>query len=119
MSDPVFKDRPQHSKDPLKDGPLDARMLLSEFGRVAKGVPFDTVLNAAANVLISALRQECKSRAEAEKKFDEMMGRTKTALLNHYDSATGKRRSIFAFDQTVNVDFDRIMSELKTGSRVN
>jgi|SRR6185369_6072496 len=101
--------------DPIfKSGPEAERKLFEALAKVAAqfNLPRKMVAGAAANVMIGAIRQEFATKSEAEKYFDELFGRTKSLLLEqHYDSVTGKRRSVFAFTQTVElplvVDEDR------------
>ncbi len=101
-----FKDR-LNTNDPLKKpyaAPDGGRELFSRLSRTCGGFSHDDVVVAAANLLINALRQRCGSRQKAEVEFNELFGRTKAALLQHYDGA-GNRRSVFPFDQTLAVPF--------------
>ncbi len=88
-------------KDPLlKVGPDAERELFMLFGRAANGFPTDVTIGAALNMIINAMRQQHTTRAQAEKAFDEMFGRGKTILTNHYDSL-GRKRGIFPYDQNI------------------
>jgi hypothetical protein len=91
--------------DPLNDAPGAARELAKRMSQVAAGFGYDDVVGAAANVLINALRQGCPKRADAERAIDELFGRSKQALLEHYDSVTGRRRSIFPHHQVITPQF--------------
>ena len=93
-------------QDPmLKSGPEAERKLFEALARCATTfqLPRKIVAGAAANVIVGAIRQEISTRKEAEEYFDEVFGRTKALLLQHYDSVTGKRRNVFPFTQTVEV----------------
>ena len=87
-------------KDPLlKTGPESEQALFKSLSLLCDGFPTDVVINAAANMLINAVRQTRQTRPEAERYIDELIGRTKTILLDrHYDSA-GRRKGIFPYDQ--------------------
>src|SRR5947207_1230289 len=88
-------------KDPLlKSGPDYQRLLFDRLSKAADGFQGDEVINAAANIIINVLRQTHTTRDAAEKRFDELFGRTKTILLDHYDQL-GRKRGIFPFDQTI------------------
>lgn len=90
--------------DPLRDLPDQGKLLFDQFTRSSNGMNLDVVMGAAANVIVNAIRQSYGMRAEAERKFDELFGRTKQLLLhNHYDSVTGRRRSVLPFTQVVNL----------------
>ena len=90
--------------DPLhKAGPPSGRELFKRFGSVADGFPHDAVLDAAVNLIINTLRQSHATWADAERAYDELFGRTKTILRDHYDPL-GKRRNVFPFDQFINMD---------------
>jgi hypothetical protein len=98
----MFKDR-VNPHDPLlkaEAAPDGGRTLFKRLSREANGFGGDDVVAAASNLLINALRQRHGSRSKAEAAFDEIFGRSKSALLNHYDGA-GNRRNVFAFDQVV------------------
>jgi hypothetical protein len=104
-----------NKKDPLpKVGPEAQRELFQQFKQSASGFQQDDVVGAAVNVLVNALRQTHGSRKEAEKAFDELMGRTKGLLLDgHYDATTGKRLNIFPFHQVIEMPLMSIR-QLKT-----
>lgn len=98
----AFKDR-LNTNDPLtkpQAAPDGGRELFSRMSHTCGGFSHDDVTSAAANILINSLRQQCGSRQKAEVEFNELFGRLKSALLQHYDGA-GNRRSVFPFDQTV------------------
>jgi hypothetical protein len=95
-------------KDPLRQATPDvAKELFERFAREASGFPRDAVIGAAANLLINGLRQEHGTRDAAERAFDEMFGKMKTVLVNHYDSL-GRKRGIFPYDQTLTVPFMKL-----------
>lgn len=93
--------------DPLRNNaPFSGKELFNRFSKAADGFPTDAAVVAAGNILLNALRQTNATRAEAEKAFNELFGRLKQTLLDHYDS-TGKRRPIFPFHQTIEVPLMR------------
>lgn len=54
------------------------------------------------NLLVNAVRQNCITRREAERAFDELVGRTKNLLLEqHYDPVSGRRRNVFPHTQHI------------------
>jgi hypothetical protein len=85
----------------LKAGPAKDKALLDALVGVCHGQSSNAVTSAAANLLVNAIRQCQPNRAMAERSIDELFGRTKSLLFEHYDSVTGKRRSIFPFTQTI------------------
>jgi hypothetical protein len=90
--------------DPLKQGPEAERELFTRLFQQCGGFPFEVVAGAAGNLLINVLRQQCATSARAGVEFDELFGKLKTILMQHYDGA-GKRRSIFPHDQTIEVPY--------------
>lgn len=89
------------TKDPmLLATPDHAQELFKRFGQVANGFQRDDVVNAAVNILVNAIRQHCRTRQQAEQAFDELFGRTKQVLVDHYDQL-GRKRGIFPFDQVI------------------
>ncbi len=59
--------------------------------------------NAAANLLVRMMRVEHPTRAAAEKAFDEIAGRAKQLLLDHYDGG-GRKPGQFPFPQLITMD---------------
>ena len=60
------------------------------------------VAEAALNLVCNAIRQSFPTRGQAERQFDELVGKMKGVLLEqHYDAVTGKRRHNFAWDQRI------------------
>lgn len=97
----------QHNpKDPLnKSGPDRGRELFQALGRAASGFDDVAVMDAAINLLVNATRQRCATRGEAERVFDELVGRSKNLLLEqHYDPVTERRRNVFPFTQHVHAE---------------
>lgn len=100
-------------KDPLlKTGPEAGRVLFEQFNRIAaSGFQNKDVIDAATNILVNMIRQTYDNAPHAERAFDELYGRTKALLMNHYDPVTRKRRNIFPFTQHIHamriVDKDR------------
>ena len=90
--------------DPLLGLPEQERLLFEAFKQAAAGKNVDAVIGASINILINVLRQMEPTRAEAEARYDMLMGRGKSLLLErHYDSVTGKRKTIFPFTQQVSM----------------
>jgi hypothetical protein len=92
--------------DPLKNLPGQEKHLFDMFTAMAVGVDLDAVMGAAINILINAIRQNYPLRDGAEQKFNELFGRGKQLLLaNHYDSVTGRRRSVIPHDQIIRMPY--------------
>lgn len=88
-------------KDPLpKACPPSEYELFKRFAREADGFSTQDAVGAASNVLVNGLRQAHATRGQAEARFDELFGKLKTVLLDHYDSL-GNRRSVFPFHQFI------------------
>jgi hypothetical protein len=88
--------------DPLLKLPEQEKELFEAFRQLANKKPLDAVYGAAINVIVNAIRQVEGTRAGAEARYDELFGKGKTLLLDkHYDSVTGRRRSVFPFTQVV------------------
>lgn len=97
----------QHNpRDPmLKSGPEQERALFEVVSKCASGHDGNVVIGAAMNLLINAVRQNCATRTQAERTFDELVGRSKNLLLEqHYDPVTEKRRNVFSFTQHVHAE---------------
>lgn len=91
----------RNPKDPLiKAGPPQGRELFNRFGMVADGFSHEQVIDAAINLIVNSVRQGNSNWSSAERAFDELFGRSKTILRDHFD-ANGKRRNIFPFDQFI------------------
>jgi hypothetical protein len=92
--------------DPLLGLPDQERLLFDAFKQASAGKNVDAVLGAALNIVINTIRQMEPTRAEAEARYDALFGRAKTLLIDrHYDSVTGKRRTIFPFTQQVKMAY--------------
>lgn len=100
-----------NGKDPLLNGPELQKQLLDALVAQCGGKPNDVVLGAALNLLVNVLRQTYPLQRQVEARYDDLVGRTKTVLLSHYDGVTGKRRSVFPFTQVIemghHIDKDR------------
>lgn len=89
-------------QDPFhKSGPEQQKELFENFCKAANGRSTEVALGAAVNVIVNAIRQTCPTRALAEQRYDEIFGQNKSLLFQHYDSVTGRRRSIFPFTQVI------------------
>lgn len=102
MAENSFNGNQYNPKDPLnKAGPNSQLELFKRFSAVSNGFPADFVISAAANMIINALRQCYADRKMVETRFDELFGKSKTLLLDHYDSVSGKRKNIFPHTQVI------------------
>lgn len=88
-------------KDPLQSAPQ--RELFNAMSKVATGCSADQVIEASAVLLINAIRQNCSMRHAAAGKFDEIAAKARQVLLNEHYDATGRRRNVFPFAQTISV----------------
>lgn len=93
----------QNAADPiLKSGPEQEKMVFEAFNRAASGYEYNHVAGAAINLIANTVRQCCETRQQAERMYDELVGRAKNLLLEkHYDPVSNKRRNIFPFTQHV------------------
>jgi hypothetical protein len=102
------------SGDPFVGLPEQERFLFDQFKQAAAGKNVDAVIGAAINILINVLRQMEPTRKEAEARWDMLSGRGKTLLLDrHYDSVTGKRKTIFPFTQVVKMAYHHEDDEIR------
>jgi hypothetical protein len=86
-------------------GPDAERRLFEMLGKLASGHDQQVVVGAVMNMLVNAVRQSCASRGQAERMFDELVGRSKNLLLEqHYDPVTNNRRNIFPFTQRIGAE---------------
>lgn len=90
-------------RDPiLRSGPEQEKMVFEAFNRASAGHSYEHVAGAAINLMANTVRQACETRQQAERMFDELVGRSKNLLLEqHYDPVSNKRRNIFPFTQHV------------------
>jgi hypothetical protein len=97
MTDPL-----RNPQDPLrKVGPEKQMELFRVCARAANGYTTDDVLAVSLVMLVNALRQTHSTRRQAEQRYDELMARYKSVLLNHYDLLGNRKHSIFPFDQII------------------
>jgi hypothetical protein len=89
-------------KDPLQQ--IDGAALFAEITKLCDGAPLKTVSDIAVSLLVHVIRSGTPLRKDAEACFDEIIGRAKTILLDHYDSVTGHRRTIFPYTQVVQAE---------------
>ncbi len=92
--------------DPImKSGPEQERAVFEAFNKAATGHDYNIVAGAAMNLLANTVRQSCATRQQAERMYDELVGRTKNLLLEkHYDPVSSKRRHVFPHTQVVNAE---------------
>ncbi len=94
----------RNPKDPLHQaGPPQGRELFRRFGQVANGFSHEQVIDAAFNLIVNAIRQGHPGWNKAQARYDELFGRGKTILREHFDAA-GRRRNVFPFDQFVQME---------------
>jgi hypothetical protein len=93
----------QNPKDPLpKSVSEQTRHLFERMNNeAAKGFTAAQVQDATLNILVNSIRQAYANGPQAEARFNEIMGRTKSLLLEHYDGVTGKRKNVFPFTQYI------------------
>lgn len=77
--------------------------LFKKVSKVCDGFTPEQVADAAANLIINAVRQQYENRSGAERAFDNISGRAKNVLLERHYDGTGKRRNVFPFDQVVRI----------------
>jgi len=100
--------------DPLLGLPEQERLLFDAFKKAAAGKNVDAVIGASINLLVNVIRQMESTRGQAEARYDMLTGRGKTLLLDrHYDSTTGKRKTIFPFTQQLGAAFIRADDEVR------
>ena len=100
--------------DPLLGLPEQERMLFEKFKQLSAGKNVDAVFGAAINILVNAIRQMEPTRKEAEARWDMLFGQGKTILLErHYDSVTGRRKTIFPFTQVINMPIHNSDDEVR------
>ena len=96
-----------NGKDPLRQaGPDKQAELFKAVSQVCAGFPVEDVLAVALNLLVNSVRQSYPTWSAAETAFNDRFGRCKQVLSDCYDS-TGKRRSVFPFQQSVQVPLIR------------
>jgi hypothetical protein len=97
---------PANAADPLLDtGPDKQKILFDAMVRACHGHSTDVVIGAALNILVNAVRQSAASKDAAERDYNEITGKGKTLLFQHYDSVNGRRRSIFPHTQIIEMPF--------------
>jgi hypothetical protein len=80
---------------------IPERQLTKAMAQLCHNRGADEVLAACLNIIVNCLRQNYGRRAEVEAQMNELFGRGMTALMEHYDPATGRRRSVVPFDQVI------------------
>jgi hypothetical protein len=92
----------ENPKDPLKKtGPEYQQQLFKQMCSLAAGFAVEDIIGASINLFVNGVRQGYADKRQAEARYVELTGRYRQTLLDHYDSVTGKRRSIFPFDQVL------------------
>jgi hypothetical protein len=91
----------RNPNDPLLgSGPDLGLELFRRLEAAANGMPCDVVINATTNLFINSIRQAAPDWRRAESAFDEIFGRAKQILKDHYDAA-GRKKGIFPYDQGI------------------
>jgi hypothetical protein len=90
----------RNPKDPLHNNYEGPKELFERFAKAANGFPGELVVDAAANVLINAIRQAQPMQRGALNVFDELVTKARTVLAEHY-AGTGERKNIFPFHQVI------------------
>jgi hypothetical protein len=92
--------------DPLQNAPDQAaRQLFEKFQQLSAGRTADSVIGAAVNILINAIRQMEPFRKDAEARWDMLFGRGKSVLMDHYDATTGRKKSVIPHTQIIRSAF--------------
>lgn len=92
--------------DPLKSTNPTEQELFERVAQQLTGLPLEVARSITVNLLINTIRQSVPDRGSAEAMIDELFGHAKTILLEqHYDSVTGRRRSVFPFTQVIEMPF--------------
>lgn len=98
-------------KDPMiLATPPTGRELFTRLSSTCDGFPVDVILTASINLLLNAIRQSHPTREAAERSFDELFGKSKAVLMDHYDSF-GRKKGIFPYDQVINMDIVRFRNK--------
>lgn len=93
-------------RDPLISSDERERQLFEQINALLKGAPVEVVRSIAMNLVVGTIREYVARRDDAERTLDGLLHRAKTMLLDyHYDSVTGRRKSLFPFTQTVEMPF--------------
>jgi hypothetical protein len=89
-------------RDPMNKLTSDnGRVLFETISRASDQFSSQDVINAAAMLLVNALRGAYPTRAAAAAAYDEIAAKAKTFLLDaHYDSL-GRKKGIFPYDQHI------------------
>ena len=95
----------KNPSDPLKGGPNAGRELAQRFAKMADQFSREDVLAATMSLMLDVVRQTQPEITGAHIKLSEIAQRAHTILDAHYDPVTGKRRHVFAFDQTILMQF--------------
>lgn len=104
-------------KDPLTTGPASELELWNRIQQQMQGASLEVARSIAVNLLVNAVRQSVPFRANAEAAINELFGRAKSMLLDHYDPTTGRRRSVFPFTQVIEAPFHVEKDKVFNGKR--
>lgn len=90
----------RNPKDPIyKQNDADrVKFLMAKWGEIANEFSYEDVINAGLNMTIVALRQKHKRWEGAEIEWNDIAGKAKQVLKDHYDSF-GRIKGIFPFTQ--------------------
>lgn len=99
-------------KDPLlKTRTPTDQEVFAIISQACVGLTTEQVMSVSINLIINAIRQTHALKYAAEPCMSELFGKGMQALMNHYDSVTGKRLSVFPFTQRI--DAAHVKSENK------
>jgi hypothetical protein len=80
------------------------------------GFSYDAVVYVGVNLIVNAIRQLSPNARDAEATFDRIAARAKGILLDeHYEKVSGKRKTIFAHSQNLDVPFIDMRSKSLRG----
>lgn len=96
-----------NAKDPIAQQPPPAVELFQRFSQASDGFTVEATVAAAADIMISALRQAHPTRDRAEAAWDEWIARCKAVLMECYDS-TGRKKGVYPYTQHIVVPFFRL-----------
>lgn len=90
--------------DPLFNQSDRQKDLFEQFSKIASGRTVEDAVGAGSNIIINAIRQTCPKQTDAEKRFDELFGRMKQILMDHYNNGT-RKNGVFPYHQFIEVPY--------------
>ena len=93
---------PLNPTDPLwLAGNENDQELFKKMAECCRQRPRESAVQAAYYIIINAIRQDIDNIDKAEWAWNELNGRAKQLLIDHYDATTKRRKNIFPFNQHV------------------